>query len=654
MSPSSAALTFALALVAGVVAQATARHLRVPGIVVLLLAGVLLGPDVLGFVLPNALGSGLELIVGISVAVILFEGGLNLRADRLRREAGTIRRLITIGALVTAVGGALAARLFMGWSWELAILFGTLVIVTGPTVITPLLRRVKVGSNLKTILEAEGVLIDPIGAIIAVVVFEVVAGPITASSAVVTLLGVPGRLLLGAVIGLVGGLLIGFVLRRESWIPDNLMNVFTLAGVIALFEISNSILHESGIMAAPVAGMVVGNIQHRLKRELSEFKEQLTVMLVGLLFVLLAADVRLSEVYALGWGGVLTVAALMLVVRPLDAAVCTVGSSLSWRERAFIGWLGPRGIVAAAVASLFAERLMETGVRDGIDLRALVFLVIAATVVISGGLSPLIATLLGVRRPEDRGWLIVGANPIGRLLAHVLERAGEETVLIDSSAIEARDAEEEGLRVIFGNANEERTLMRAEVDARRGFVTATPNDGINLLLSRRATELFEIEESFVTLNRAGNITADQVGERGKRILFGQPIEIQQWYHRLQHQPYRVELWRYEGEVGADLRRSHDRRAGWDETVLLPLALVRDEVVRLVDEQTRIQPGDRVYFVRPGGADDDLVSELRAEGWQREEQLRELSSDGDRPQRDRGGAAPQDRHAGTGAAAPDES
>ena len=320
------ALTFGLALAAGVVAQSIALHLRVPGIVVLLLAGVLLGPDVLGVVRPASLGHGLEVLVGVSVAVILFEGGLNMKIGRLRREAATIRRLITVGAAITALGASAAARVFMGWSWDIAVLFGTLVIVTGPTVITPLLRRVRVSRNLKTILEAEGVLIDPIGAIIAVVVFEAVVTTSTASGAAVTLLGLPGRLLVGGVVGLAGGALIGFLLRRESLVPDNLLNIFTLSLLIGTFEISNAMLHESGIMAAPVAGVVVGNVQHRLKRELSEFKEQLTIMLVGLLFVLLAADVRIAEVVGLGWGGILTVLALMLVVRPLGVAACTARS----------------------------------------------------------------------------------------------------------------------------------------------------------------------------------------------------------------------------------------------------------------------------------------------------------------------------------------
>ncbi|MDX1384959.1 MAG: cation:proton antiporter, partial [Thermoanaerobaculia bacterium] len=314
------ALTFSIALAAGIAAQSVALHLRIPGIVLLLAVGVLLGPDVANLVRPDALGHGLDEIVGLAVAVVLFEGGLNLRWRRLQAEASTIRRLITLGGGITAGGGAIAAVLFMGWDWRPAVLFGAIITVTGPTVITPLLRRVRVKRNLRTILEAEAVLIDPIGAVLAVVILEFVLAT-TTTSAAASLLGLPIRLGLGAALGAVGGLLLGLVLRSERIVPEGYENIFTLAMVLALFEASNAIVHESGIMAAAAAGLVVGNMRTRVQQELLEFKEQLTVLLVGLLFVLLAADVRVAEVVALGWPGALTVLTLMFIVRPADVAV---------------------------------------------------------------------------------------------------------------------------------------------------------------------------------------------------------------------------------------------------------------------------------------------------------------------------------------------
>ena len=376
-----AALTVALALAAGMVAQSVALHLRIPGIVILLGAGILLGPDVAGVILPESLGTALPMLVGFAVAVILFEGGMNLNVKRLREQAGVIQLLLTVGALTTAAGGTIAARLLMEWPWRIAILFGTLVIVTGPTVITPLLRRIKVQRKLETILEAEGVLIDPIGAVIAVVALETVVG-LTGAGVTPGIVGVIGRLGVGLAAGAAGGLVIAFLLRFRKVVPEGLENVFTLSAVLALYQICNFMIAESGIMAVTTAGLVVGNMRTRVHRDLAEFKEQLTVMLIGMLFVLLAADVRLESLRALGEPGLLTVAALMFVVRPVNVALSTWKSGLTLREKAFLAWLAPRGIVAAAVASLFAETLAAEGIAGGDEIRALVFLVIAATVLV--------------------------------------------------------------------------------------------------------------------------------------------------------------------------------------------------------------------------------------------------------------------------------
>jgi NhaP-type Na+/H+ or K+/H+ antiporter len=411
MSLNDPALTFAIALAAGMTAQVVARHLRIPGIVLLLLVGVLLGPDVANIIRPARLGEGLRHIVGAAVAVILFEGGMNLDIVRLTREALTIRRLVTVGAAITAIGGALAARYVMGWEWRVAIPFGTLVIVTGPTVITPLLRRIRVNRKVHTILQAEGVLIDPIGAIVAVVALEVVLAQ-ELGIAARGLLGIPSRLVLGAAVGAAGGFIMAKLLASERLIPEGLESVFTLALLLALYAGCEAILSESGIMAAPIAGIVVGNMPSRPSRELKDFKEQLTVLLVGLLFVLLPADVRLAEVTGLGWRGVLTAVLLMVAVRPLDVAVSTAGSDLTIRERLFIAWLGPRGIVAAAVASLFATELTQQGIEEGLELRALVFLTIALTVMLQGMGGARVAAALRVRRsPALTHWPVLLRPP---------------------------------------------------------------------------------------------------------------------------------------------------------------------------------------------------------------------------------------------------
>ena len=601
MDLTNPALTFTLALAAGIIAQSAARLLQVPGIVLLLLVGALLGPDLANVVRPDTLGNGLNILVGLSVAVILFEGGLNLSVGRLRQEARVIRLLITVGALITGAGAAVLARVALSWPWGIAITFGSLVIVTGPTVITPLLRRVRVRKSVATILEAEGVLIDPIGAIVAVVALELALTK-TLGGAAWGLVGLPSRLVVGAIVGLVGGSLISVILRFRKLVPETLESVFTLSLVLVLFQVSDSIQHESGIMAAAVAGLVVGNTGAHVSRELREFKEQLTVLLVGLLFVLLAADIRLEEVTALGWRGVAVVVALMLVIRPLGVAASTWGSELGWRERAFIGWLGPRGIVAAAVASVFAERLTAAGYELGPEFRALVFLVIAVTVVVQGFTSGPVASLLRVRRPRDRGHVIVGANALGRALARELGRRGEDVVLIDSNAAEARIAEEAGLRVILGDANDESILLRVDAEGRRSFSAVTTNESANLLLARGAKEDHRVPATFAALEQATvAVTPDRARKLRVEMLFGEPIRMEEWIHALRHGEAEVRRWRLEVAEGAASNGSGDAGAGGSGA--LPLVLVRDSGAIPVGDRTRFRPGDVVAFAVARGADE---------------------------------------------------
>ncbi len=612
------AFTVAVALAAGVIAQALAHHIRVPGIVVFLLAGVLLGPDGFGIVQPENMGHGLEMLVGLAVAVILFEGGLNLNIGRLRREAKTIRRLITVGAMVTASGGAVLAHLIMGWNWTVSILFGTLVIVTGPTVITPLLRRIRVKKSLQTVLEAEGVLIDPVGAIVAVVALEFVLEG-GGTEAAVGLLGIPWRLIVGALIGVVGGLFIGTVLRYEPLVPDGLSNIFTLALVLVLFEVSNAVLPESGIMTVAVAGLVVGNMRTRVQRDLLEFKEQLTVMLVAMLFVLLAADVRLAEVVALGAPAMLTILGLMFIVRPINVWVSSAGSGMSTNERLFMSWLSPRGIVAAAVASLFAQLLVEGGFEGGPELRAMVFLVIAATVVIQGLTGGYVAKALGVSRPTDNGFVVVGARAVARALATVLRDGGQEVVLIDSNASEARRAESEGFTVIFGSADEERVLVRSDVEGRHGFISLTPNADTNLLIGNQVREISRRPQTYVALARGGaGARARRVHHHGHEILFGGAIEMGQWNHRLEQGAATVVWWSLRGppseplgggSLGPDLKAGHH---------LIPLAYERNRRVEPVSDAVVFRPGDRVAVLLSGDRPPGLEDRLREAGWVRGE------------------------------------
>jgi NhaP-type Na+/H+ or K+/H+ antiporter len=611
ISISDPALTVAVALAAGMMAQAIAHHLRLPGIVPLLAAGALLGPDLFGILHPEVLGSSLQVLVGYAVAVILFEGGLNLNLGRLRRESAALRQLVTIGALVTAAGGMLAARLILGWGWSLALLFGVLVIVTGPTVITPLLRRVPLQRNLHVILEAEGVLIDPIGAVIAVVTLEVVLHP-SGSSLLGGALDVASRLGAGALLGLAGGAAIAFLLRPKHLVPEGLENVFTLAMVLALFHLSNALVEETGLAAVTVAGLTVGNIRSQALSDLMDFKEQLTVLLIGLLFVLLAADVRFEEIRRLGVPGLLTVVALMLVVRPLNVWAGTAGSDLGLRQRLLLSWIAPRGIVAAAVASFFAVALDEAGMPGGAALRAMVFLVIAVTVLVQGVTAGLVAGLLGVKRRTNTGYAILGANELSRALARALRDGGEEVLFLDSNPDATQAAQQDGFRVVFGNALEERTLQRAGLDGLAGCVGLTPNEEVNLLFATKAGEEFKVPRRYVALHLdEGHVTHEMIQAVGGRVLFGAQRDTDLWAVRVRRRLAVPERWRREAE---EETQPEEEAAFEEAAAVLPLALYRDDGVELIDEATRMRKGDEVLFLVFAERREEAEAALRTGGW----------------------------------------
>jgi len=353
-------------------------------------------------------------------------------------------------------------------------------------------------------------------------------------------------------------------------VPDGFENVLTLSLVLALFQIGNALVHESGIVCVVAAGMVVGNVRTRALKDLMEFKEQLTLMFIGLLFVVLAADVRLAQVVALGWPGVVTVAALMFVVRPLDVWISAAGSDLSGREKLFLSWLAPRGVVAAAVASLFAEVLGRAEIPGGEELRALVFSVIAATVVVAGLTSGLVARGLGLRRPTHRGYVILGANDIGRALGRMLTDAGVEVAFIDNSPGAVRETQEAGFQVVWGNAIEERTHLRAEMDERQGAIAVTPNEEINLLFASTAKSDYRLGEIYVALRHTQRSVHPEIVETtGSQVLFGRPRDLDLWSVRMRRDLAVIEAW-----MLADERPEAAAPFEFPEQLVLPLVLAR--------------------------------------------------------------------------------
>jgi NhaP-type Na+/H+ or K+/H+ antiporter len=604
-------MTVAIALLVGMVGQSLAYHLRLPGIVILLLLGVLLGPDGFGVVDPAILGDGLRVIVGFAIAVILFEGGMNLEWKLLRKEAATIQRLVTLGAVVTWMLASFAVASIMGWDARLAILFGSLVIVTGPTVVAPLLRRIRVRRNLQTILEAEGVFIDAIGAIIAVVAFDIVF--LAEGSGIGTgALRVLARLATGALLGMIGGGVMMLLLRSRRVIPAGMEKVFTLTLAWATFQASNAVSPDSGILAVIVAGIMATNVAQETTRGVREFKEQLTVMMVGMLFVLLAAQVRVADVTALGWRGLAVVAALMFIVRPLCVLSCTVSSGLSWREKAFLSWIAPRGIVAASVATLFYEGMVSRGVAGGEAMRGLVFLVITCTVLVQGLSGSLVAGWFGVRRPRGQGYVILGANPVAVELARALKLGGEESVLIDANPTLCSEVEARGFRVLHGNALDERIMQRAEIETRKAIISLLPNDGVNLLFARRAVDEYRADRVYVAMH-GGAIKPAHISDIRGRVLFGSAADVDQWASRLGRGEAVVETWSFAGvpdpKGNPTMPVPKEQRA-----MVLPVALARGATVRPVDDRYEPKKGDVVTWAIASRREDEARAWLRGRGW----------------------------------------
>jgi NhaP-type Na+/H+ or K+/H+ antiporter len=360
MSAHDLLVMMGIVIVAGIGTILLAERLRLPSILLLLAAGVLFGPQGLQLIEPDALGAGLQVIIPLMVAIIVFEGGMVLDVTYLRQVTRIVRNLITIGALITAVLATIAAHFLVGMSWGLAALFGALMSVTGPTVINPLLKRAAVTQRLKTVLIAEGVLVDAVGAVLAVVVLEILlTDDGFLAGAGEWLLRVGG----GAVIGIIGGWLLGLYLKRIGReFSADLTRLAALGGALGIFTVAEWIAAEAGIAAAAAAGIVIGNTRFAHEEEVHNFKGDLTLLGIGVIFVLLAARIRFSDLAALGWGGIATVALLMLVIRPICVFASAIGNTkLSLREKLFMAAVGPRGIVAASFATFAALRLEEVG-----------------------------------------------------------------------------------------------------------------------------------------------------------------------------------------------------------------------------------------------------------------------------------------------------
>ena len=399
MTPERLGLLWGVTVFAGAGARLLAAVSGLPGVVLLLLSGLLIGRSGLGLVEPLDLGPGLGTVVGLLVSLVLFDGGLNLRlpGDTIR---ATVKRIAVLRLLISLGAGLLAAHWLAGLSWSVAAVFSAIVLATGPTVVTPLVRQIRLAAPLGDVLEAEGLVLEPIGAVLALLLLELVLGNLHGWRELV--LGLLERLGGGVLIGASVGWLLSELLQRLK--PDQSSGLplqLTLGMLFLMYGISEWLLPESALPASVAAGIVVGRRQTVHTADLDGLIQELAQLAITMLFPLLAADVSWAELSPLGWGGISCVLVLMLVVRPIAVGVATVGLPLNLPQKLFLGWLAPRGIVTASVASLFAIRLEQAGILGAGRLQGLVFLTILMTVGLQGLTAQPLAHALGLI--EDSG-----------------------------------------------------------------------------------------------------------------------------------------------------------------------------------------------------------------------------------------------------------
>lgn len=507
-------------LVAGFICQWLAWRIKLPSILLLLIVGITLGP-LLGWLDPDALfGDLLKPVVSMAVAIILYEGSLTLKISDIRGHGKVVRNLVSVGLLITWFVATVSAAWLLGWDLLLAALFGAIVTVSGPTVIIPLIRSIRPTQSLSAVMRWEGILIDPLGAILAVLVFDFIIVTQTAAT-LGQWLTTFGLIVAGGVgIGVAAGHAFGIVLRKH-WLPDYLRDFAALAAVILVFALAESIAHESGLLTVTVMGVWQANMRNVDFEDILDFKESLTLVLVAGLFIVLAARIDLEAVMALSSAAVLLLLVLQFVGGPIRAFVCSIGSELRWQERTMLGWIFPRGIVAAAVSSLFALRLEDMGYPGAEKLVPMVFTVIVGTVVIQSLSGRLVGNWLGIRDPDPTGVLVVGANPVARFYGNALQEAGHRVLLASMNWRGISRARMAGLPVFYGSAVSSYGERHMNLLGLGNLLALSCRPGLNELACVKYRYEFGMQSVYTVRQAEQSHEKHQIsGEAAGRLLMG--------------------------------------------------------------------------------------------------------------------------------------
>jgi len=477
-------------IVLGIGAQWLAWRISLPAILLLLIFGFIAGPAT-GLIDPNQLFGNLLLpLISITVAIILFEGGLSLKFSEVREVTAVIRNLVTVGVLVSWVLTSLASYVIFGLGLQISVLLGAVLVVTGPTVIIPLLRHVRPSGRVGSIIKWEGIIIDPIGAILAVLVFEVIISGGLEKATAQVVVSILKTLVIGTVLGLAGAKLVVVILKRH-WVPDFLQNPVSLMIVVFVFVCSNVVQIESGLLSVTLMGIALANQKWVSIKHIVEFKENLRVLFISSLFIILASRLTMDELsYVLNFKGVIFLVLMIVAVRPLSIFISTYFTDLNLKEKLFLSWMAPRGIVAAAVASVFALRLAEAGYEQAEHIVNITFLVITGTVAIYGLTAFSVAKRLGLAKPNPQGVLMVGAHGWARSIAKILHENGFQVSLVDSNWANVSAARQEGLKAYYENILLEDLSEDVELDGIGKLIALTRNDEVNSLSALHFVEDF--------------------------------------------------------------------------------------------------------------------------------------------------------------------
>jgi len=511
--------TTLIVVVAGLVAQWVAWRVRIPAIIVLIGTGLLLGPVAVlwgGILDIDSNMPGFQSLIGLGVALVLFEGGLDLELREFRRVGTHIRRLVVLGPPIAWGLGAVAAHYIGGLSWPVSLVLGAMLVVTGPTVIQPLLRHAKLNQDSASLLKWEGIVNDPTGVLLAVLVYQYFIYSGDSSSAVQVLLDLGKAVSAALLFGGLGGWLIGKVYAR-GLVPEHLKPPVLMALVLVAYELANLFQHEAGLLAVTLMGVVLANIKLGGLEELRRFKENLSIILVSALFIVLTASLNVDVLKAMDVRSILLIVAFLLLVRPLSIWLATLGSGMRHTDRMLLAWIAPRGIVAAATAGLFGPAMLAAGYFDADQLLPIVFGMILVTVILHGLTIAGFSKRLGLSAQHDGGLLIVGANPFSIALAQALGAAGISVKLVDGSWPALKPARLAGLDFYYGELLSEHAKDWVSLHHLNAVLCTSDNHFYNALVCKALAgefgqhNVFQLPASHTMQNKNRRLERQQRG-----------------------------------------------------------------------------------------------------------------------------------------------